>query len=143
VPTDSDDSDSLLEAWSDALGEVLDTERQQWQRERSLIEAQAQATIAEVRAGVAEKLAAFERQVADRLAMVRDGEPGPAGPPGPPGEKGDATLLPSELAEQVASAARQLHELSPIGGRAPSGRVMRIERDEKGTLVPIYDEPQL
>jgi hypothetical protein len=81
-PIDSDAADCLLEAWREALGAVLDTERQQWQRERLLIEAQAQATIAEVRAGVAEKLAAFERQVADRLATVRDGEPGPAGPPG-------------------------------------------------------------
>jgi hypothetical protein len=54
-----------------------------------------------------------------------------------------ATMLPPELAEQVASAARLLHELPPIERAAPSaGRVMRIERDEHGAFVPIYDEPQ-
>ncbi len=35
-----------------------------------------------------------------------------------------------------------LHELPPITTRdAAPARVMRIERDENGALVPIYDEP--
>jgi hypothetical protein len=55
--------------------------------------------------------------------------------------------LPPELAEQVASAVRLLHESPPLEQRkevpqtSPS-RVVRIERDEQGNLVPIYDETQ-
>jgi hypothetical protein len=52
-------------------------------------------------------------------------------------------MLPPELATEVASAARMLHELPPIVSREiPAARVTRIERDENGALVPIYDEPQ-
>jgi hypothetical protein len=51
-------------------------------------------------------------------------------------------MLPPELATEVASAARLLHELPPIVSRETSAvRVTRIERDESGALVPIYDEP--
>jgi cobalamin biosynthesis Mg chelatase CobN len=141
MPTGSDDA-LLLDAWREALAEVLDTERRQWRRERKLIEAQAQTTIAELRGEILRQLAAVRDGV--------DGAPGSAGPPGekgdagPPGEKGesaDAILLPPELAEQVASAARLLHELPPITSERASGRVLRIERDENGALVPIY-EPQ-
>jgi hypothetical protein len=59
-----------------------------------------------------------------------------------------AAVLPPELAEQVASAVRLLHESPSIVERSepprPSApaRVTRIERDEDGNLVPIYDEPQ-
>jgi len=53
-----------------------------------------------------------------------------------------AAMLPPELAVEVASAARLLHELPPIVSReTPAGRVTRIERDESGALVPIYDGP--
>jgi hypothetical protein len=52
-------------------------------------------------------------------------------------------MLPPELATEVASAARMLHELPPIVSReTPAPRVTRIERDESGALVPIYGEPQ-
>jgi hypothetical protein len=54
--------------------------------------------------------------------------------------------LPPELAEQVAKAVRLLHESPPIEQRneAPqvSPKVTRIERDEDGNFVPIYDETQ-
>jgi hypothetical protein len=54
-----------------------------------------------------------------------------------------AVMLPPELAVEVASVARMLHELPPIVSReTPAARVTRIERDENGALVPIYDEPQ-
>jgi hypothetical protein len=58
------------------------------------------------------------------------------------------TIVPPELAAQIASAVRLLHESPPIEqyNEIPQGpsssRVVRIERDEAGNLVPIYDEPQ-
>jgi hypothetical protein len=53
-----------------------------------------------------------------------------------------AAMLPPELSIEVAIAARLLHELPPIVSReTPAGRVTRIERDESGALVPIYDGP--
>jgi hypothetical protein len=56
----------------------------------------------------------------------------------------DATKISPELAAQVASAVRLLHESPPIAERKetpqPSPpRVARIERDEHGNLVPIYE----
>lgn len=56
------------------------------------------------------------------------------------------TVLPPELAGQVALAVRMLHESPPIDQRreAPRvpARVARIERDDDGNFVPIYDETQ-
>jgi hypothetical protein len=64
---------------------------------------------------------------------------------------GKATVLPPELAAQVASAVRMLHESPPVAAaksedapvmKWPLPRVSRIERDEQGNLVPIYaDQP--
>jgi hypothetical protein len=62
------------------------------------------------------------------------------------------TMVPPELAEQVAAAVRLLHE-SPVLAKAGIAeiketprpippRVTRIERDEDGNLVPIYGEQQ-
>jgi hypothetical protein len=88
VPTASDAADCLLEAWREALGEVLDTERRQWQRERALIEAQAQAMIAELRASVAELHGKIIERLNERLGALKDGEPGAPGEQGPPGPAG-------------------------------------------------------
>jgi hypothetical protein len=61
------------------------------------------------------------------------------------------TTVPAEVAEQVASAVRMLHESPPVAAaksedapvmKWPLPRVSRIERDEQGNLVPIYDGPQ-
>jgi hypothetical protein len=54
------------------------------------------------------------------------------------------TVLPPELADQVASAVRLLHE-SPLIQRnempkPPSPKVARIERDADGNFVPVYDD---
>jgi hypothetical protein len=52
--------------------------------------------------------------------------------------------LPPALAEQTATAMRLLQELPPIMPSektvALPPRVLRIERDEQGALVPIYEE---
>lgn len=54
------------------------------------------------------------------------------------------TVLPPELAEQVATAVRLLHESPPLEQRSaavpPSLRVTRIERDDEGNFVPVYDD---
>jgi hypothetical protein len=54
-----------------------------------------------------------------------------------------AAVLPPELAEQVASAVRLLHESPALEPRKetarPAPRVSRIERDDDGNFVPIYD----
>jgi len=55
------------------------------------------------------------------------------------------TIVPPELAAQVAAAVRLLHESKPIEQReAPQAppRVARIERDENGNFKLLYDEPQ-
>ena len=57
------------------------------------------------------------------------------------------TAMPAELAEQIASAVRMLHEApaivaakddEPIAVKWPLPRISRIERDAQGNLVPIY-----
>ena len=56
------------------------------------------------------------------------------------------TILPPELAAEVSRAVRALHEapdiVEPSSSPAQS-KVIRIERDTAGNLVPIYDEPAL
>jgi hypothetical protein len=53
-------------------------------------------------------------------------------------------MVPPELAAQVASAVRLLHESPPITQRSelprPSPKVARIERDDDGNFVPVYDD---
>lgn len=55
----------------------------------------------------------------------------------------EAFKVPPELAKQIASAVRMLHESPPIEERSepsPSPpKVTRIERDEQGNFVPVYD----
>jgi hypothetical protein len=56
----------------------------------------------------------------------------------------EAVKLPPELAAQVATAVRLLHESPPLEEQkqapsAPPSRVTRIERDDDGNLVPVYD----
>jgi len=150
-------ADALLEGWRDALGHALAQERKQWQRERMLIEAQAQATVAELRAGIAELRAEALRKVEDVLSGVRPperGEAGPVGPPGPAGargEPGEPAHLPPELAEQVRDAIRLLYAPTPFpaltaaqSGNGIMQRPSRIERDDSGGYSLVYDddEPQ-
>jgi hypothetical protein len=56
------------------------------------------------------------------------------------------TMVPPQLAGQVALAVRMLHESPPIEQRSeaprPPARVARIERDEDGNFVPVYGETQ-
>jgi len=55
-----------------------------------------------------------------------------------------AAAVPPELAEQIASAVRMLHESPPVEQRSeaprPPPKVTRIERDADGNFVPVYDD---
>lgn len=76
------------------------------------------------------------------------GEIGPQGPVGPKGDSGEQIMVPPDLAEQIKSAIHMLHESPPIVARedqvAPkwpsSPKVIRIDRNENGALVPVYDD---
>jgi hypothetical protein len=121
--------------------------------DRSEIAALAKGVVPFVRDVVAEALAPLAVRLAELEARPREkGDAGPPGPEGPPGSQGlqgpkgdcaelSSATLPSELAEQVAGAARLLHELPVLValGKAAPARIVRIERDENGALVPIYD----
>lgn len=105
--------EQLLDGLHEALGEVIADERKQWQRERALIEAQAQTTIERLHSVTVETCSGIERSAETALAQVKqaaelvqaefakainlrlaelrdgaDGAPGPAGPSGPAGPAG-------------------------------------------------------
>src|SRR5215467_2795764 len=74
APPESAASECLLEAWREALAEVLDTQQRTWDRERALIEAQAAAVIANLRAEVAGLRAEVRDMVAaELLTATADG----------------------------------------------------------------------
>lgn len=78
----------LPDALRDALGQIVANERREWRRERELIEAQARAAIAELRAENVALLARIDEAVATRLAALRDGVDGVAGRDGADGADG-------------------------------------------------------
>jgi hypothetical protein len=82
------DDHPLLEAMREASAHILAEEKHKFDRERAVIDAQVAATVAEVRAQIAELKCQLERAVAEKLAAVRDGEPGAPGATGPKGEPG-------------------------------------------------------
>jgi len=79
---------------------------------------------------VATAIADFDRRTAEIEMRMAAFDPGTA-------------MLPTELAIEVARAVRTLHEVPPVVERSEppvASRVVRIERDAEGNLVPIYDE---
>jgi Collagen triple helix repeat (20 copies) len=107
-----------------AVGIKLIEERQQWRRDRELIEAQATATIAELRATVAELRGEVLRMVTDRLALLRDGEPGAPGdqgPPGPAGVQGPSGPAGADGCPGAAGAAGPQGEPGEAGQPGPQG----------------------
>jgi len=54
-------------------------------------------------------------------------------------------IVPPELAEQIASAVRLLHENSPPVQQhteTPNAKILSVKRDDEGNFVPVYDEPK-
>src|SRR5262245_43989790 len=80
-------STNTLKRFTDAAAQTI-------AREIATLRPGAQTREAEQRALIAELqsrllfVVELERQVAERLATLKDGAPGPAGPPGPTGERG-------------------------------------------------------
>lgn len=94
---------SLPDALGDALGVVVAEARREWDREAERIAAEARAAVAQSQTAIAELRAEvstlqlkLHALVAERLATLKDGEPGSsgeqgiAGPPGEPGPAGEA-----------------------------------------------------
>jgi hypothetical protein len=126
-------------------------------RARPLMRAVAEVVVNEEKARAAAdlELAGDLAQLRERLDTIakttvlpergEKGEPGLVGPPGEKGDRGepgrDANLMvPPELADRVASAVRVLHEAPPlIEPASATAKVIRIERDGNGALVPVYE----
>ncbi|MBR0730362.1 hypothetical protein JQ595_16545 [Bradyrhizobium japonicum] len=83
--------EAMLDAWRDALGQVLHRRDSEWRQQLRAVNAESLAAISEMRASAAEIRSAMEAMIANRLAQIREpadglrGESGPRGEPGPPG----------------------------------------------------------
>jgi hypothetical protein len=64
----------MLDALREALGEILAEQQHQCGRERALMEAQAAAVVADMRAAIVTLNGKFEHVITDRLSALRDGE---------------------------------------------------------------------
>jgi len=52
----------------------------------------------------------------------------------------DAIKISPELAQQVATAVRLLHESPPIvEPQKAVPRIVRVKRDDAGNFIPVYD----
>jgi hypothetical protein len=86
------DQDLMLEAWREALAEVLHIRDNEWKQQLRAIKAESAAAIAELRASAAEFRGMMEATIERRLAQIPapaegpPGEPGARGEPGPPGK---------------------------------------------------------
>jgi hypothetical protein len=82
------DQDLILDAWHEALAQVLANRDDDWQQQLRAMKAESMAAIAELRANAAEFRSTTEAMIEKRLAQIREPADGPRGEPGPPGEPG-------------------------------------------------------
>jgi hypothetical protein len=80
-------STAFIEAAADRVARSIASMQRDAARERELRDAQFAARLAELETRIA-SVAELERKLADRLATVKDGEPGPEGRPGADGARG-------------------------------------------------------
>jgi hypothetical protein len=76
------DQELVLEAWREALAEVLHSRDKEWQQQLRAIKAESMAAVAELRANAAEFRSTMEAMVEKRLAQIRELADGPRGEPG-------------------------------------------------------------
>jgi hypothetical protein len=76
----------MLDAWREALAQVLRRRDSEWQQQLRAIKAESMAAIAELRANAAEFRNTMEAIIENRLAQIREPADGPRGEPGPPGK---------------------------------------------------------
>ena len=157
LPPPTNMTDGLPDGLRRALGQVISESRKEWQRERALIEAQAQAAISDLRAQYIEKFSAFEalaRQkleeavaaILQRLELVRDGAPGPQGERGergesiigPPGERGPAgeSIVGPQGLQGPEGPQGPMGPQGDIGPAGPAGIGTKGDPGERGEPGP-------
>ena len=153
-PTPMHIPETTLEALRSALGHVIAQHRKQWDKERELIEAQARATVAELKAIVVDLQAKVDRALGEKLATIKSGadgapgnpgeigpqglpgaqgergEPGPVGPEGPAGIDGQAG--PQGLQGLIGEKG----ERGPQGDQGSPGLSIKGERGDRGEAGP-------
>lgn len=148
-----DASTLQLDVLREALKQIVSKQAETWARERALMEAQAQATIAGLRADLIELRATFQaemqRMVAERLATLRNGEPGPQGVQGERGERGEPGHdgAPGPIGERGEPGPQgPIGEPGLIGERgekgepgAPGNDGAAGARGESGAIGPMGD----
>jgi Collagen triple helix repeat (20 copies) len=113
LPPPREHGDILIDAWRQALAEVLEDERRHWAREMELVAAQARAAIAEMRA----ETTAVQADLRARLTLLRDGAPGAAGARGEPGPQGER----GEPGDTVIGPQGAQGPVGPPGHHGPPG----------------------
>jgi hypothetical protein len=78
----------MLDAWREALAQILRRRDNEWQQQLRAIKAESIAAVAEMRANAAEIRSTMEAMIEERLAQIREPADGPRGEPGPLGEPG-------------------------------------------------------
>ncbi len=83
----------MLDAWREALAQVLRRRDNDWQQQLRAVKAESMAAVAEMRANAADIRGTTEAMIAQRLAQIREPADGPGGEPGPRGEPGPSGKL--------------------------------------------------
>src|SRR5258708_24544736 len=91
----------MLDAWREALAQVLRRRDSDWQQQLRAIKAESSAAVAEMRANAAEIRSTMEAMIENRLAQIRKPTDGPRGEPGPPGAPGKLERVYGYVADAV------------------------------------------
>jgi hypothetical protein len=136
APPELPAAETLLEAWREALAEVLESERREWQRERALHEAQTATVIAGLRADVAAFRSDMAERITARLAELKDGAPGERGPAGPPGAPGESVAgiagPPGPPGEPGVGVAGPPGEAGAPGKDGAPGKLPKVKQWKEG-----------
>jgi hypothetical protein len=115
---------AFIDAAADRVARVIASVQREAQRERDVREAQFAARMAELETRLA-AVAQLERQVADRLATLKDGEPGRDGSDGKDGADADPEVIRALVVEAVAQIPRPKDGVD--GKEGPAGKSVTIE----------------